>query len=267
LDLKQKINPSDYECPDTTVNASIDGVLTKKQAVQRPNSPEKGIRKYNSNTVIHLHKKKASHLLVAGTTTAAMKQLVALVLHSDLAGENAFVFFTDGAADLHGPIKRLFKFQTYKIILDWHHLTQKLEQRLSSASKGREIRNALLEGLRPLLWNGDVDAAIKYLSEIPEDELKAPEYITKLIDYISKNKKHIPCYAMRKELGLRNSSNRGEKANDLVVAHRQKHDGMSWSPDGSTSLAIVTATLLNDQLDKWTHDRDLNLELIPQDVA
>jgi hypothetical protein len=31
---------------------------------------------------------------------------------------------------------------------------------------------------------------------------------------------------VRRELGLRNSSNQGEKANDLLVAARQKHHGM-----------------------------------------
>ena len=51
----------------------------------------------------------------------------------------------------------------------------------------------------------------------------------------------IPVYAVRRELGLRNSSNRGEKANDLLVAERQKHNGMSWSPSGSVALASGTA--------------------------
>ena len=35
--------------------------------------------------------------------------------------------------------------------------------------------------------------------------------------------------ALRANLGLRNSSNPVEKANDLVVAGRQKHNGMAWS--------------------------------------
>jgi hypothetical protein len=267
LGLTHKIVPSDYESQDSTVNISMDDVLTKKQASQRPDSPEKGTRKYNSNTVIHVHKGDESQVLVAGNAAAAMRQLIALVLSCGLAGNNAFVFFTDGASDLHGAIKRMFKFQTYKIILDWHHLVTKLEQRLSSASKGRKIRNALLDDLRPLLWNGDVEAAIKYLTEIPDDSLKSPEYITKLIEYLQRNQKYIPCYALRKALGLRNSSNRGEKANDLLVAHRQKHDGMSWSPVGSVALALITAVCYNEQLSTWTHDRDLLFNLKMKQVA
>ena len=42
LGLMQKINPSDYECAESTVNISMDDVLTKKQASKRPDSPEKG---------------------------------------------------------------------------------------------------------------------------------------------------------------------------------------------------------------------------------
>jgi len=46
--------------------------------------------------------------------------------------------------------------------------------------------------------------------------------------YLKRNTPYIPCYAIRKELGLRNSSNIGEKMNGLVVSNRQKHNGMSW---------------------------------------
>ena len=56
---------------------------------------------------------------------------------------------------------------------------------------------------------------------------------------------------LRKNLGLRNSSNLGEKANDLVVSSRQKHNGMSWSADGSSALASVCAANANGEIDTW----------------
>ena len=49
---------------------------------------------------------------------------------------------------------------------------------------------------------------------------------------------YIPCYALREALDLQNSSNPGEKANDLCVAARQKHQGMSWSRNGSVALVL-----------------------------
>ena len=51
--------------------------------------------------------------------------------------------------------------------------------------------------------------------------------------------------------GLRVSSNRVEKANDLLVAKRQKDDGMSWSERGSSALAVITALSVNNRLSSW----------------
>jgi hypothetical protein len=71
----------------------------------------------------------------------------------------------------------------------------------------------------------------------------------------------IPVYAIRKELGLRNSSHRGEKANDLMVANRQKHHGMSWSQSGSVSLASVSALKLNQEYKQWFREREIEFKL------
>jgi hypothetical protein len=73
----------------------------------------------------------------------------------------------------------------------------------------------------------------------------------------------VPCYALRERLGLRNSSNRGEKANDLVVARRQKHNGMSWSDDGSFAFATVATAVSNGELDNWVHRRLFSFNLRP----
>ncbi len=72
----------------------------------------------------------------------------------------------------------------------------------------------------------------------------------------------IPVYAVRRELGLRHSSNRGEKANDLLVAARQKHNGMSWSKSGSVALASVTALKKNKTYKKWFQERKLEFKLV-----
>ena len=267
LGISGGIDFSSYESEENTVNVSMDDVLSKKQASSRPDSPEKGQRKYVSNTVIHVHQAIPRHLIVAGSIVAAMKQLIALVLNAGLAEGNCFVFFTDGAEALHDAIKKMFSFQTYKIILDWHHLEEKLKQRLSSACINAKIRNEQIDKIRPFLWYGNVDGAIRYLESIAEDMLKAPEYIVKFIEYLQRNRTYIPCYALRAGLGLRNSSNRGEKANDLVVSHRQKHDGMSWSKSGSLSLAVITATCLNGDLINWVYNRDVGIELRSQKGA
>lgn len=62
------------------------------------------------------------------------------------------------------------------------------------------------------------------------------------------------CYALRKCMGLRNSSNRVEKENDLIVTSKQKHNGMSWSKSGSSALASIAVAKANEELSGWIED-------------
>ena len=104
-----------------------------------------------------------------------------------------------------------------------------MQEQLSLALKGRNIRNETLDTLKPLLWHGLTDKAVAHLESIGKDSIKKIESLDKLMEYLKRNKPYIPCYAVRKELNLCNSSAIGEKMNDLVVSSRQKHNGMSWS--------------------------------------
>ena len=126
--------------------------------------------------------------------------------------------------------------------------------------KGRDVRNAILRQLMPLLWLGQTDEAIKPLSEIKDTDIKKKSAMEKLIAYLKRNFPYIPCYMVRKELGLRNSSNRGEKANDLVVSGRQKHNGMSWSKKGSVALASLSALKINCEYMIWFEKRKIEFK-------
>ena len=77
-------------------------------------------------------------------------------------------------------------------------------------------------------------------------------------DYIE----NVTCYALRRELNLRISSNRVEKANDIVVATRQKHNGMSWSKSGSGALAIITAARINGELENWMATGEVEFKMV-----
>ena len=82
-----------------------------------------------------------------------------------------------------------------------------------------------------------------------------------LINYIERNRSCIPCYEVRKKLGLRNSSNIGEKMNDLVVSERQKHNGMSWSKNGSAALTSMAVLKRNKGYKGWFKEGSLELKL------
>ena len=253
-----------YESPETSVNISMDDVGAKKQKESTRNKysghKRKGTREYVKNTVIHVQNNNNSYIINAASIAQALKWLIAFMLSNLLFNAGVIVFYVDGADDLRSGIKRLFHWLPYKIILDWYHLKKKCEQRLSMSIKGTINRNMVLDEVLTYLWVGRVDSAVTYLRGLEPKMLKDFKEIEKLIAYFDRNWSYIPCYALRKSLGLRNSSNRGEKSNHLAVSERQKHNGMSWSKDGSVCLATVTTLHLNNEQDNWIKNREIKFQ-------
>jgi hypothetical protein len=216
-----------------SVNISMDDVGAKKQKESARNKysqhKRKGTREHVKNTVIHVQNNNNSYVINATSISQALKWLIAFMLNNLLFNAGMIVFYVDGADDLRSGIRRLFQWLPYKIILDWYHLKKKCEQRLSMAIKGTINRNMVLDEVLTYLWIGRVDLAVVYLRGLEPKMVKDFKEIEKLIAYFDRNWSYIPCYALRKALGLRNSSNRGEKSNHLAVSDRQKHNGMSWS--------------------------------------
>lgn len=266
-DYKTEIvsNPVAYEKPRTSVNMSIDDVGAKKQKDHRdgkltdPSCEKK--RVYVQNTVIHVEKGGESYILNGYGVLCVLRLLLGFLLHNELLSHR-LIFFVDGNY-LYRKVLELFSWHKgLTLVLDWYHLKKKCKSLLSMAMKGTEIRKKILENLTPLLWHGLVDQAVIYLESLPESEIKNDEARIDLITYLTRNRPMIPVYAVRKRLGLRNSSNRGEKANDLMVANRQKHKGMSWSKSGSVALASVTALKQNKEYQQWFRERELEFKLV-----
>ena len=253
-----------FEDPSRCVNVSVDevGVIEQKASGRSPNSPPKISKHYVRNTVIHIQQGVNKYILEGLGIRKTLLILLAFLVHNDLQ-DKMLVFFTDGADDIRNAIKEIYGFKSFKIVLDWYHLTKKCKERSSMGLKGRQVRNEVLKEMLPLLWLGKVDTAIEYLAQLDDSQVRNASEIEKLIAYLEKNRSYIPCYALRKKLGLRISSNLGEKANDLVVAQRQKHNGMSWSRPGSAGLANIRALFLNKEDENWITRRELNFKLVP----
>ena len=96
---------------------------------------------------------------------------------------------------------------------------------------------------------------------MPKKEKTYESKLQVLIDYFERNRKYIPCYVIRDKLGLRNSSNIGEKMNDLIVSERQKHNGMSWSKSGSVALASITTMVRNNEQDNWFKNKNIKFKI------
>ncbi len=252
-------NPIPYENPAHSTNVSLDDVGVKRQKATREGAQEVAQkRKYVHNTIAHIAHAGESYIISGHGVANVLRLVLAFLLHNNLLQYN-LLFFVDGQRTLYSTILRVFAwFRPIQLILDWYHLKKRCEQQLSLALKGRMIRNAVLEQLLPCLWHGCVDRAIAVLQTIEPAKIKNQEALTNLIGYLERNRPYLPCYAVRKRLGLCNSSNRGEKANDLVVSDRQKHNGMSWSRRGSVALATVTTLVRNQEYMRWFQTRTLS---------
>jgi hypothetical protein len=258
-------NPVAFEDASESVNIAIDDVSVKRQSETRRKAPkpvaESNQRKYVHHTVIRIDKEQKRYSLVGAGIKEAIRYLIAFLLSNGLRGYR-FQFFTDGHKVLNDTISSCFSwYRNWGIILDWFHLVKKCKELLSMAMNGRIVRNEILREVMPLLWHGLTDKAIGLLKKIEAEKVKNDEKLSKLIAYLERNKEMIPCYAIRKSLGLRNSSAIGEKMNDLIVSSRQKHNGMSWSKIGSLALAALTTAKLNGESHVWLTKRRIKFKL------
>jgi len=269
--LKQlQTNPGPDEKAARSVNISIDDVGVKRQQETRDKGPvdlpqeekpSKSDTKYGHNTLVHLQKEDSQYVF-NGQGAATTLRMVIAFLFSNKWLDNNLLFVVDGQKTLHAAvIKRFAVFRNIQLIVDWSHLEKKGKEQLSLALRGRLVRNQVLEKLMALLWNGCVDAAVSYVNSVKPSWIKDQNLLAQLIDYLERHKPFIPWYCVRKKLGLRNSSNVGEKQNDLIVAERQKHHGMSWSKSGSLALASLTALVSNNEADGWFSNQRISFKL------
>ena len=253
--------------PDGCCYISIDDVGVKRQKDTRKDGGTKE-SKYVENTVIHIQTDGKCYTLTAVGLDNAFRMLMAFLTENDLIPNRRLLFLADGAVSIKNGIEKHFSSCPYILILDWYHLKKKCKELISSSIKGTiEQKKEFAKGLLRILWAGDADAAIHHLKGIPKSEVKSERWLEELTAYLERKKPQIVCYALRHALGLRISSNRVEKANDMLVAERQKHNGMSWSPGGSGALASISMLLSNGEADQWLRTHSLRFAMLDANVA
>jgi hypothetical protein len=263
-----------YEKAGQCVYVHIDDVGVKEQKQHRDkkgggevpdiNQKEatKGQRPTVQNTVARIEYTGKGFTLTGRNIAEVLRFVLAFLLNNGLLGLNIKVC-TDGKRDLQDAIVSFFSWHRHlSLLLDWFHLVKKFKEDLSLACKGREIRNRHLKQLLTLLWFGLVDKAQAYLAAIPATDIKETKAIARLSAYLDRNRKWIPCYAMRSKLKLPNSSNPVERCNNLVTAKRQKHHGMSWSENGSYALTSLSAVTVNNATQQWVENRTILFVLV-----
>jgi hypothetical protein len=258
---------SDYESPEHTTNISVDDVSVKKQkphrlhATPEADQPPDDERKRVHTSVARIEHAGKGFTLIAASLLAVLRFTLAFLLRNALR-QCSLRFFVDGQRSLQDTIVSFFRWHVdVRLILDWFHLVKKTKEVLSLAMKGRALRNEHAKSILRLLWYGLIDAAISHLRSIEPSQIKDPKQIAVLIGYLERNRSWIPNYALRAQLGLRNSSNPAERTNNLVASQRQKNNGMSWSATGSQALSALTCVVLNNRTKTWLTEAKFYLSL------
>jgi len=282
-----------YEDPAQCVNVAVDAVEVKKQKVHRqrrtppppatsasretvalavtaagdsspmPTARTPRPRPKVANTVARIEQGAQNRFTLSGSSLGQVLRFVlAFLLSNDLLGGRVHVF-TDGYKSLQHTILAFFAWHPRVwLLLDWYHLVKKFKEDLSLACGGRTIRNQHLRPLVRYLWYGLVTEAQQYLAMIPANELKDAAPIGRLQQYLDRNEGSIPCYALRRRLGLRNSSSPVESANNEVTARRQKHNGMSWSTAGSQALTALSVLVCNRCQAIWVREHTIPFRFV-----
>ena len=195
---------------------------------------------------------------LSGVGATFIQQLLLVVLLA-LGSRGSLLLIADGAHWIRTFFTdTLARIAPKTMILDWHHLQQKCLDLSSRICRGKVARAQFLVRLYRRLWRGDVVAAVGLL-EVYRPQTKNEEPLNSLIAYLQTRQDWIPNYRQRRINQQYIGSGHVEKANDLIVARRQKGRGMQWSLETSDALAALRTLMLNDGWDQYWQQRAVPL--------
>ncbi len=153
------------------------------------------------------------------------------------------VALTDGARSIRLDLTALFG-EGVTIILDWYHLQKRVYEHLAMMAHNKREREEWERRVLGWVWQGEVHEALDFVERLSvRHEGKRSE----LVGYLQKHQSEIIDYGRRAATGKWIGSGRMEKAVDEVIGKRQKEKGMSWSKQGSRTLAQLKIAELNGQ--------------------
>lgn len=187
---------------------------------------------------------------LSGTGATFLQQVCLLLVLC--GGSSALItLLADGARWIRNFFAEQLAHLPHKeLILGWYHLRKKCCELLSMICRNRKGKAQLIGRLLPALWSGDVRVAVAYLEDY-RPVAKNANKLDELINYLQNRRTSIPNYKLRRQARQFNGSGQAEKANDLIVARRQKHQGMHWSQSTTDALAALKTLTLNHGWDLY----------------
>jgi len=201
-------------------------------------------------------KTSAGERLLSGTGTQFLLVLTAFTLLC--VGQNrSLQVIADGARWIRAWFVEISQsVSTCCLILDWFHLQKRCTELCSMICRGIKARRLFLKPLLGALWRQEVDAALA-MAEAYRDQAKNLERLDILLQYLLDRRPFFADYRTRRITCQYNGSGHVEKANDLIVAQRQKNTGMHWSENTSDGLAALKTLMLNDGWDRYWKDNEV----------
>ncbi len=222
-----------------------EGILTMDEVLTR----HQGEGKFQEVTTARLVTAEG-YRYFSGEREALLKILrPALYLVQDLDQEVTLI--NDGAR----WIREFFSFLTSesfhgRMILDWYHLRKKVHLFASMIARNKEAKKEFEKYLYRALWHGEWEKAIAFLKNYVS-QAKSQEKLQELINYLQRRASILVNYGQRRQERRYIGSGHVEKANDLIVAQRQKHRGMAWKRKTSHALAALRTLRLNQGWDGY----------------
>jgi hypothetical protein len=230
---------------DNEVVASVDGIQVRR--------PEK--RRFHELRTAKVVTSKG-YRYVSGADADCLGYLL-LLIRLCLPEDGFLTLLADGAHWIgEFYIECLHYIDHAELILDWYHLAKKCKDLCCMIARGREAKDALLSSLKRKLWYGKVADALSLLKAY-RPQTRNEKRLDELIGYLRKHQEEIPDYNERRIHCQFNGSGHVEKANDLLVARRQKHRGMHWSLQTSDSLCALKTLMLNHGWELYWQDREV----------
>lgn len=193
---------------------------------------------------------------LSGTGEAFLQTPLALTLVA-VGRERALLLLSDGARWIRAFFdERLAGLPGARHLLDWYHLEAKCRDLSSRICRDKAAKGVFLRRLYRRLWAGRAGDAVTWLERY-RPQAKNPAVLDELSGHVAARATWIPNYRQRRRDQQDIGSGHGEKANDLIVARRQKNRGMQWSLESSDALAALRTLLLNGGWERYWQSREV----------
>ena len=248
-EIASSVDVYSQEAEEVLVLSDAIGVKSQKPTRQKPGeTPIPKQAKRHDTDVLLLERPSGEFVYLMGSTDESVSLVwvadARLRLEwADRTTPLPVVALTDGARSIRRDLTALFG-PDVSIILDWYHLQKRVYEHLAMMAHGKSEREDWERSVLGFVWKGEVEEAVEFVEGL---RVRNEEKRAELVGYLQKHSGEIIDYGRRKATGKWVGSGCMEKAVDQVIGMRQKKKGMSWTKQGSRTLAQLKIAELNGE--------------------